>query len=279
VGKEQASKADEIKLRLEISEQLDISNNTVIEMGKKIEQLTQDYTRQTVANKALESNKQDLVDKLEGMTEESKRQTAANKALESEKDDLTLKVGALEGEKEQLTLHTKDLTYDLGKAEAYGTTVRSDVEAELKALESKVHELEETKADVCRNLVLMQSQMSAMTELNNKRHEESEEKHEVELKTASTRMTAMKIEFDEQLRKLGEEYRSIQLELEAATEERDTLKVCYQQLDRDMAGSAESARKEMKRLKEQIDRLTGQKLAGDRQVGKKRASKDTVTSS
>ena len=29
------------------------------------------------------------------------------------------------------------------------------------------------------------------------------EKHEVELKTASTRMTEMKIEFDEQLRKLG----------------------------------------------------------------------------
>jgi hypothetical protein len=38
VGKEQASKADEIKLRLEISEQLDISNNTVIEMEKRIQE-------------------------------------------------------------------------------------------------------------------------------------------------------------------------------------------------------------------------------------------------
>ena len=123
---------------------------------------------------------------------------------------------------------------------------------------------------------MMQSQMSAMPELNNKRHEESEEKHEVEVKTASTRMTAMKMEFVEQLRKLGEEYQSIQLELEGATAERDTLKVCYQQLDRDMAGSAESASKEMKRLKEQLDLLTGQKLAGDRQVGKKRAGKDTL---
>jgi hypothetical protein len=47
--------------------------------------------------------------------------------------------------------------------------------------------------------------MSVMTELNDKRHEESEEKHEVELKTPSTRMTVMKMEFDDQLRKLGEE--------------------------------------------------------------------------
>ena len=38
MGKEQASKADEIKLRLEISEQLDISNNTVIEMEKRIQE-------------------------------------------------------------------------------------------------------------------------------------------------------------------------------------------------------------------------------------------------
>lgn len=43
-----------------------------------------------------------------------------------------------------------------------------------------------------------------------------------------------------------------------------------------MAGSVESARNEMKRLKEQIDLLTGQKLAGDRQVGNKRDSKDTL---
>ncbi len=54
------------------------------------------------------------------------------------------------------------------------------------------------------------------------------------------------------------------------------MKVCYQQLDREMSGSAKSEREEMKRLKEQLELLTGQKLAGDRQVGKKRASKDTL---
>ena len=38
MGKEQASKADEVKLRLEISEQLDISNTVVIEMEKRIKE-------------------------------------------------------------------------------------------------------------------------------------------------------------------------------------------------------------------------------------------------
>ncbi len=54
MGKEQASKADEIKLRLEISEQLDISNNAVIEMEKRVKELKTANERMARINKYVE---------------------------------------------------------------------------------------------------------------------------------------------------------------------------------------------------------------------------------
>jgi len=53
VGKEQASKADEVKLRLEISEQLDISNTVVVEMEKRIKEQWEHEVELKAANERM----------------------------------------------------------------------------------------------------------------------------------------------------------------------------------------------------------------------------------
>ncbi len=103
-------KTESMALQLLSSEELFYEQSEVMELLRQekeqlcaaslqsqeiIDRLNQDCTRETAANKALESEKQELVHKLEVIAAESKKQTAANKLREREMDELASKIEML----------------------------------------------------------------------------------------------------------------------------------------------------------------------------------------